>query len=194
MPMVDPHNYSHDRKDVFISGSHADSDRLGLIGQRLLELGFSVFHTGFDLPAGMDYKSYIRHYLENSGTVLVCWSAKSVDSDYVNAEAQYAKDKRLLVACAIEPCHPLPPFNIFQTIDLAHWRGDAGDKGWRQLVELLAQRKTGATTPFVQHVAAKPNGATATARGRVRTAATILAIAAMLSLAVLSGWLLRGWW
>jgi TIR domain-containing protein len=192
MPFVDSHNYRHDRKDVFISGSHSDTSKLELIGQRLMESGLSVFHSGYSLPAGVDYHTYIRHYLQNSSTVLVCWSVKSVESDWVNAEAEYARENNLLVACKVGPCALLPPFNTFQTVELSDWQGEADDVRWQQLLSLLKHRKSRRIEDFVQLGGGPGRPRTVVNRVKNLNVSAVAALAALILAAGLIGWLLRG--
>jgi TIR domain len=149
MPFVDPHNYKHDRVDIFISGSHADG-KIEVLAEKLKGSGFSIFHSGLGLPPGLEYTVYIQHYLEHSKTILVCWSNHSVRSEWVNAEAEYARVNNRLVACKIETCHPLPPFNTFQTVDLSGWKGDDSNTQWARLLDLLKHRSSGKLSEFSQ--------------------------------------------
>src|SRR4051812_34368001 len=150
MSFVDSHNYAHDRVDVFISGSHRNS-AIQLVGSELQKANFSVFHSGFSIPDGVEFHSYIRHYLEHSDTILVCWCKHSVRSEYVNAEAEFGRVCHRLVACKTEPCDPFPPFNTFQTADLTKWKGGSSHQDWSRLLELLKHRKQGNVLPFVQN-------------------------------------------
>jgi len=150
MPFVDDHNYEHGSADVFLSGSHADREITRKLAVKLSDSGFSIFHTGLGLKPGVDWQRLINHYLQNSSTILVCWSQNAVNSDYVVAEAEYARTNRLLVSAKISQCELMPPFNTFQTADLTDWKGEDEHATWRSLHELLIHRRTGAIKPFRQ--------------------------------------------
>jgi hypothetical protein len=191
MPYVDPHNYQHDHVDIFISGSHDDRARIELLAGKLEQGGFSIFHTGLGLPMGLDYRDYIQHYLTHCDTILVCWSPNSIESRYVNGEAQFGMDNNRLVACRIARCQPLPPFNIFQTADLSDWRGQADHPVWKQVVALLAHRKSGAVVEFSQ--SAMPSEKTASNIAPRQTWLAILSGIGILVLGVGIGlWLRSG--
>jgi hypothetical protein len=152
MTFIDPHNFIHQRVDIFISGSHHDA--IDFLAKGLQKSRFSIFHSGLGIPAGVSFTAVIRHYLQHSDTILVCWSKHAVRSDWVNAEAEFGRVNGRLVACRLEKCDPLPPFNTFQTVDLVGWNGAADNKEWRELLSLLRHRKTGRLKKFSQRIAA----------------------------------------
>ncbi len=61
---------------------------------------------------------------------MVLWSPRSVVSRWVRAEATLADRNKTLVPCTIEPCDRPIMFELTQTAELSHWRGDVGDKAW----------------------------------------------------------------
>ena len=68
--------------------------------------------------------------LRTAKAVVVLWSPRSVVSRWVRAEATLADRNKTLVPCTIEPCDRPIMFELTQTAELSHWRGDAGDKAW----------------------------------------------------------------
>jgi len=150
MSFVDPHDYRHGPVDVFVSGSHRDL-KIRPLTELLKSAGLSIFHSGLGLPAGMEYTTYIQHYLEHANTILVCWCPDSIKSAWVNGEAEFARIKERLVACKTETCDLMPPFNIFQTVDLTGWNvKDGEDANFRALVKLLKHRASGGIATFSQ--------------------------------------------
>jgi hypothetical protein len=148
MPFVDAHNYQHDDADIFISASHKDWPRVKILAEKLAAADFRVFHSALGMVAGVDYRDVVRHYLQHSGTIVVCWTETSVDSHWVNGEAQYGLDNNRLVACKVAPCALMPPFNTFQTADLSDWWGDDVHPKWRELLQLLQHRKGGTVAAY----------------------------------------------
>jgi TolB-like protein len=69
--------------------------------------------------------------LKAAKAVAVLWSKKSVGSRWMRAEATLADRYRTLIPAMIEPCERPIMFELTQTADLAHWRGEASDKVWR---------------------------------------------------------------
>lgn len=152
MPWVDGHGFSHDHTDVFISGSHRVDEKLVIaVGQRLVDEGFLVFHTRFGFAPGESYQRIIEHHLRVADSILVCWSPDAAESEFVKAEAEYARTNGKLVSCKIAPCELMPPFNLFQTLDLSDWAGNKDDKRWLQLIELLRHRKSKTIAPFAHY-------------------------------------------
>jgi len=149
---IDPHGFEHGTVDVFISSSHDPRDRASIIkvAEVLIDHGLTVFSSAAtaEIPAGVDYQSVVRHYLDKSKVILVCWSNKATTSDWVNAEAEFGRAAGRLVACKISACSPLPPFNTFQFEDISDWKGGTAHHGVHRLVRLLEQRTRGGTTEF----------------------------------------------
>jgi hypothetical protein len=136
---TDDHGIDRSVTDVFISYSRSDREKVLRIVEQLNAEGLTVFWDA-DVPAGQSYTDFLRRALDFSRLVLVVWSQQSVTSDWVMAEAEYARAHRRLVSCRIEQCTPSPPFNTFQTADLSDWEGDAGAPSWRQVVNLISHR------------------------------------------------------
>jgi hypothetical protein len=150
MTFVDPHNFTHDAVDVFMSGSHRDQ-KIPHLAEKFKSVGLSIFHSGLGVPAGLDYTTYIQHYLRHSKTILVCWCPDSMQSAWVNAEAEYARINNRLAACMTEVCELLPPFNTFQTADLTQWNSEErNNTQYDALQKLLQHRSTGSIKKFSQ--------------------------------------------
>lgn len=139
---IDGHGFQRNATDIFVSCSHSDHSCVEVIVKQLQEEGFSVFWDQNSIPAGMDYGSFLHSALRNSKLVLVVWSTKSTGSDWVYSEAEYARSRKRLVACKIDNCLPIPPFNTFQTVDLSDWRGDLANGNWQAIVDLIRFRVT----------------------------------------------------
>ena len=86
--------------------------------------------------------------LRTAKAVVVLWSKRSVQSRWVRAEATLADRNKTLVPCMIEACERPIMFELTQTAELGHWRGDAEDKPWLAFL--------GDVTRFVGRAAAVP--------------------------------------
>ena len=82
------------------------------------------------LRAGEAYDEVTEQALREAKAVVVLWSPRSVVSRWVRAEATLADRNQTLVPCTIEPCERPIMFELIQTTELSHWRGDAGDRAW----------------------------------------------------------------
>jgi TIR domain/PAN domain len=120
--------------DIFFSYSSADRKRVRPIRDALAEQGFEVFWDQ-QVPAGMDWDSWIRQHLTKSKCAIAFWSAKSVSSDNVRHEAMVAKQQGKLISVLLEPLTVEQfPMGLYvqQAANLSGWRGDYNDNEWRK--------------------------------------------------------------
>jgi len=111
--------------------------------------GFSVWWDA-RLRSGDAFDATIEAALRSAKAVVVLWSAASVQSRWVRAEATLAERNRILMPVMIEPCDRPMMFELMHTADLCHWSGDPHDLVWqtylsglRQLVEAHHPLATG---------------------------------------------------
>ena len=119
--------------DIFISYAREDAETAGRFAEAFQAAGFSVWWDDA-LRSGEAFDETIERALREAKAVVVLWSASSVISRWVRAEATLADRNRTLVPVMIEPCQRPIIFELTHTADLAHWRGDPEDKAWRGLV------------------------------------------------------------
>lgn len=119
--------------DVFISYSRDDRATAQRIATSLEAEGFSVWWDAV-LQAGDAYDEVTEDNLRDAAAVVVLWSAKSARSKWVRAEATMGERHSTLVPAIIEACDRPLRFELIQTADLIHWRGDRTDENWRALV------------------------------------------------------------
>lgn len=120
--------------DVFISYNREDRDMARLVAGALEAEGFSVWWDAA-LRAGETYDEVTEHNLRTSGAVVVLWSKKSSNSKWVRAEATVGERSSTLVPALIEDCDRPIRFELVQTADLRHWRGDRNDPSWRAFMQ-----------------------------------------------------------
>ena len=65
--------------------------------------------------------------------MIVLWSAESVRSQWVRAEADMAREAGTLVQVTLDGALPPMPFNQIQCADLSGWGGDTGNAAWRKV-------------------------------------------------------------
>jgi hypothetical protein len=87
------------------------------------------------IPPGQVYDRVIEHALDEARCVVVVWSARSVESDWVRVEADEGRTRGILVPVLFDQVKPPLAFRSLQTADLTHWRGDADHA---ELVGLVA--------------------------------------------------------
>jgi len=127
--------------DIFLSYNREDQATARRFAEAFEAQGFSVWWD-VTLRSGESYDEVTEEALRSAKAVVVLWSKKSVASRWVRAEATVAARNRTLVPVRIEPCDLPVMFELTQTADLGHWRGEAGDKVWRAFLADV-QRTTG---------------------------------------------------
>ncbi|MCB2113681.1 MAG: SUMF1/EgtB/PvdO family nonheme iron enzyme [Parvularculaceae bacterium] len=123
--------------DVFISYNREDRDTARLVAGALEAEGLSVWWDAA-LRAGETYDEVTEQNLRGAGAVVVLWSKRSVNSKWVRAEATVGERSSSLVPVLIEECERPIRFELVQTADLQHWRGDRSDPHWRAFMQDVA--------------------------------------------------------
>ena len=124
--------------EVFISYSQKDRALVAPIAARLEELGVDAWYDR-EISAGERFGAVIRARLKEAKAVLACWSPEAIQSDWVEAEADYARELGTYVPVFVAPCALMPPFNRIHTDDLSKWTGESNDPTWIKLVERIAK-------------------------------------------------------
>lgn len=122
--------------DVFLSYSRQDQPVARYFAEGLGREGLSVWWDQA-LNAGEAFDRVTEKALEDARAVVVLWSKRSVDSDWVRAEATRAQANHRLVPVEIEPCKRPIKFELTHTADLAGWNGNDADPRWRAFIEGL---------------------------------------------------------
>ena len=115
--------------DIFLSYNREDQVAARRFAEAFEAQGFSVWWD-VTLRSGDAYDRVTEAALREAKAVVVLWSKKSVESRWVRAEATLANRNNTLVPAMIEPCERPIMFELTQTAELIHWRGDANDKAW----------------------------------------------------------------
>jgi hypothetical protein len=124
--------------EVFISYSQKDRELVAPVAARLSELGVDVWFDR-DISAGESFGAVIRAKLKEAKAIIVCWSPEAVQSQWVDAEADYAREMGTYVPSFIVPCTLMPPFNRIHTDDLSSWTRSSNDPVWLKLVDRVAK-------------------------------------------------------
>ena len=119
--------------DIFLSYNREDSVVARTFAEGLEREGFSVWWDQ-TLRSGEAYDEVTEAALKSAKAVVVLWSPRSVVSRWVRAEATIADRNKTLVPVMIEACERPIMFELTQTAELGHWRGEAKDKAWRAFV------------------------------------------------------------
>jgi formylglycine-generating enzyme required for sulfatase activity len=123
--------------DIFISYARADRPRAEAVANALQARGWSVWWDR-DLLAGETFRRVIRDEIDKARSLVVLWSAQSVDSDWVIEEASLGKKRKILVPALIDDVELPLGFGSIQTAGLTGWNGDAAAPGFQTLCASIA--------------------------------------------------------
>lgn len=100
---------------IFISHATEDGDFVQTLVGQLKQKGFEVWHQPKMTPGG-NYMKEIEARLNSCKAGVVIWSRSSVKKEYVQAEANYLRERECLVPVYIEECRPPAVFSLIQGI------------------------------------------------------------------------------
>lgn len=135
--------------DIFLSYSRADRPKAQMVAEALIAEGFSVWWDKV-LRAGQTYDEVTEGMLRDADVVVVLWSAVSVKSKWVRAEATLGQRTSVLVPAMMENVDRPIMFELTQSADLVGWEGDRSDPRWIEFVQDIrraAEHAAPATPP-----------------------------------------------
>ena len=147
--------------DIFLSYSQKDEERVRPIVRQLESLGWSVFWDR-NMPPGKSFYDHIEEQLEAARCVVVVWSEHSVVSDWVLAEAEEGKSRKILVPLRIDEIKPRLGFRHLHAADLTGWNNDASHGQFKACIDAIAAlvpqpvRPVDVTVTSVEPSVAKP--------------------------------------
>ena len=109
-------------RTLFLSYAHADESDARRLAAALQNAGYTVWWDAM-VEGGAAFSKSITDALDTADAVLVLWSARSIESDWVRDEAAEGRDRHRLVPLSLDGSPPPLGFRQYQTIDLSHWRG-----------------------------------------------------------------------
>ena len=111
--------------DIFISYASEDRARIRPLAEALEARGWSVFWDTTLLP-GETWRRKITAELDAARCVIVLWSERSVESHWVEQEAEEGQRRRILVPAMIDRVTIPLGFRSLQAANLVGWDGKAG--------------------------------------------------------------------
>lgn len=108
--------------DIFISYASLDRDRVRPLVNALQKTGWSVFWDR-NIPTGKTWRHVIGDELSGARSIIVVWSEKSVESDWVQEEAEEGKRRDILFPVFLDQVVPPFGFGNIQAADLVGWDG-----------------------------------------------------------------------
>ena len=170
--------------DIFMSYASEDRPRGEAFARALEGQGWTVFWDR-TIPIGKTWRETIGRELSQARCVIVLWSKTSIDSSWVQEEADDAKGRGVLVPVLIDKVVPPIGFRSVQAADLADWDGNKTTQAFRRLSADIAALVSPAPRPSQEEVRPAPEapkvdaGKPRAGRGWGRTfagAASILAV------------------
>jgi adenylate cyclase len=163
--------------EIFISYARANEAVAKRVEAGLKGAGFEAWRDD-QLPAHSAYSQIIEQRLSGAAAVVVLWSEDAAQSQWVQAEADFARTRGKLVQAQLDHRLPPLPFNQIQCADLKNWRGHRRHKGWLKLIDGVT-----AVVRREQLTPSKPNGRSRWTRpSQWAAAAFALVLAAVLLL------------
>jgi len=123
--------------DIFISYARSTADQAQAVADGLRALGYGVWRDD-ELPAHRAYAEVIEERLNAAKAVVVIWSAEAAKSEWVQSEADTARNERKLVQLSVDGAKLPRPFDRIQCADLSGWSGETDTPGWRKVVASVA--------------------------------------------------------
>lgn len=121
--------------DIFLSYKREDRPAVETLAEALEATGLTVWWDT-DLPLGKSYTASISGALAAAKVVIPVWTARSVQSEWVQEEATSGKRRGVLIPVRLEAVEPPIGFGMVQTADLSDWTpGDASHPEWIKLTE-----------------------------------------------------------
>ena len=123
--------------DVFLSYARDDRPVAEALAEALTQRGVSVWWDR-DMPAGENINAYIERMLTDVRSVVVLWSRKSIGSRWVQAEADYAAEREMLIPILIDDCQPPLGFRQIHSAMLKDWENPDGTVRFNELAAVIA--------------------------------------------------------
>ena len=140
--------------DIFLSYTEKDREQARRVAAMLESVGWTVWWDR-RIPAGETWRSVLEKALENMRCMIVLWSARSIESEWVYEEATEGRRLGKLVPVMIEAVRPPAGFREIQAADLTNWDGSREFDGMRMLIADL-ENLLGKPVPATTGRPAKP--------------------------------------
>jgi len=123
--------------DIFISYASEDRSRVEPLAKALEDQGWTVFWDR-TIPAGKTWRQVIGEALETARSVIVAWSNSSVESSWVQEEADSGRERNILIPILIDNVKPPLGFGAIQAADLISWEPTQSSPEFEKLISDLS--------------------------------------------------------
>jgi adenylate cyclase len=125
--------------DIFISYSRQDKARVAPLVAALEAEGWSVWWDP-EIAPGEEFDGLISRELDAARSLVVVWTAASVDSRWVRGEARDAADRGVLVPVRLDNSRLPIDFRAVHTTDLDGWNDDRESPAFKGLRKALESK------------------------------------------------------
>jgi tetratricopeptide (TPR) repeat protein len=122
--------------DVFVSYARENRPQIRHFVEYLEQLGWSVWWDSEIVP-GHSFGSEIDKQLAESRCVVVFWSSHSVDSNWVQAEANEGLERGILVPALLDNSRPPLQFRRLETVDLKGWPNRHNNEQFERFIDAI---------------------------------------------------------
>jgi hypothetical protein len=124
-------------------------------------MGWRVFWDR-TIPTGKTWRQVIAQEIRSCRAVVVVWSRQSVESTWVQEEAEEGKRRDVLLPVLLDQVDPPFGFSSIQAADLTRWGGSSGAPVFQRLAQDILQ------VPGMPKSAAAARHASGFSRARTR--------------------------
>jgi TolB-like protein len=122
---------------LFLSYARDDTDVATKLVSALERARHEVWWDAL-IEGGTRYSRALGEALEAADAVVVLWSSRSVESDWVRDEAAQGRDRHRLVPLSLDGTAPPLGFRQIQTIDISRWHGRVDAPQFRAVQRAIA--------------------------------------------------------
>ena len=122
--------------DIFLGYAHEDKQVASWLAARLEQEGWSVFWD-VQIPPGESWREFLERRVSEARCVVVLWSRSSIGSRWVNAEAEFADERRVLIPALLHAVKPPFGLGTVQASNLEGWDGKSDTKGLIDLINAI---------------------------------------------------------
>ena len=123
--------------DVFLSYRKEDFPIAERVVSGLKAQGLSVWWDE-SLTTRSAWDAELEREIAAAAAVVVLWTPRSVDSEWVRIEAHYALEHGKLIPVMMEACAIPLAFTLRQNVNLSDWHAEVDHRHWRKLLAWIA--------------------------------------------------------
>ena len=123
--------------DIFISYAREDRAKVKPLAEALARQGWKVWWDP-TIPTGRRFHQVIDKALNEAQCVVVVWTSRSVEKDWVLEEAQDGRERDILIPVFLEKVRPPRGFRLIQAAELFDWDGSDDFPAFQALLNDIA--------------------------------------------------------